>query len=331
MSSSAVLKTVEVSGIEMLRERLPSGNLDNIQLEAGPFSGGFAFIETEAGAFGGGRFSKAFRSRGDTPADTIILGTILKQSLSTRYWGQSAQCGDVVVIRSKNGEYDFHSASAIEYSWTSIKLRDLDPLLSVVDPEIGERIASTGLLTQDLITRGNICRFFKTVMKRVRFGGGNDRTSEHLARDIFLECVSLLNSAVPAPNRAHLVYDSILVRRAEALASDPDGNIGCVTDLCLALNVSRRTLERTFHRILGKAPKEYLRQLKLCMAREDLVRGECSVTEVAVRHGFLELGRFAQSYRRLFGELPSETAAIRRRYGLSPSRGDVRNSTAVLP
>jgi len=31
------------------------------------------------------------------------------------------------------------------------------------------------------------------------------------------------------------------------------------------------------------------------------------VKEIAIEHGFVELGRFAGDYRRMFGELPSET------------------------
>jgi AraC-like DNA-binding protein len=32
-----------------------------------------------------------------------------------------------------------------------------------------------------------------------------------------------------------------------------------------------------------------------------------SVTEVALDHGFLHLGRFSEAYRKRFGELPSQT------------------------
>jgi AraC-like DNA-binding protein len=32
-----------------------------------------------------------------------------------------------------------------------------------------------------------------------------------------------------------------------------------------------------------------------------------SVTELALDYGFLHLGRFSESYRQQFGELPSET------------------------
>jgi AraC-like DNA-binding protein len=38
-----------------------------------------------------------------------------------------------------------------------------------------------------------------------------------------------------------------------------------------------------------------------------LMGGPATIKEIAIEHGFVELGRFAGEYRRLFGELPSQT------------------------
>lgn len=74
--------------------------------------------------------------------------------------------------------------------------------------------------------------------------------------------------------------------------------------------MSVRSLYALFERQLGITPKQYIRQRKLecihaCLSDPDcLVR---SLTELALDHGFLHLGRFSESYRRQFGELPSNT------------------------
>jgi len=81
-----------------------------------------------------------------------------------------------------------------------------------------------------------------------------------------------------------------------------------VTDMCRAAGVSPRTLARAFHAVHGVPPFHYLCALRLAQARQVLLSGdEETVTEVAMRFGFRELGRFAALYRKRFGESPSVT------------------------
>jgi transcriptional regulator GlxA family with amidase domain len=54
----------------------------------------------------------------------------------------------------------------------------------------------------------------------------------------------------------------------------------------------------------------YLRQLRLHRVHTELAANSpdsATVTMVARRWGFMHLGRFANQYRQLFGEPPSET------------------------
>jgi AraC family ethanolamine operon transcriptional activator len=48
-------------------------------------------------------------------------------------------------------------------------------------------------------------------------------------------------------------------------------------------------------------------------ALKDSAPGKVTVAEVALQQGFVELGRFSQYYRALFGEYPSETLGLRGR------------------
>lgn len=83
-----------------------------------------------------------------------------------------------------------------------------------------------------------------------------------------------------------------------------------VEDLCRALKVSRRTLQYSFQEILQLNPVSYLRAMRLNGVRRMLKSTgpqRQSVQDIAARWGFWHLSHFANDYRRMFGELPSET------------------------
>lgn len=86
-------------------------------------------------------------------------------------------------------------------------------------------------------------------------------------------------------------------------------------DLQQALRVPMRTLHNAFVAVHGMSVHRYLRLRRLHLARAALRAGNGSPAQVkiaALTHGFWHLGRFAQDYRALFGELPSETCVAGR-------------------
>lgn len=94
----------------------------------------------------------------------------------------------------------------------------------------------------------------------------------------------------------------------EYMRAHPDLPI-TVETLALHTGVSGRTLHEGFRRFLGVSPIRYLRDLRMERARADLLDpGQPrSVTSIAMRWGFFQLGRFASDYRRRFGEHPHES------------------------
>jgi AraC family ethanolamine operon transcriptional activator len=84
-----------------------------------------------------------------------------------------------------------------------------------------------------------------------------------------------------------------------------------VSDLCLQLGCSRRSLQYAFESIYGQNPMAYLRTLRLAAARRQLTSGAPGVLvqDVAAAVGFSHLPRFAQAYAQMFGERPSESLA----------------------
>jgi transcriptional regulator GlxA family with amidase domain len=80
--------------------------------------------------------------------------------------------------------------------------------------------------------------------------------------------------------------------------------------LCAAIGVPERTLRMCCAEFLGMGPTRYLLLRRLNMARSALRRANpanASVAEIARAYQFHEPGRFAVTYRTVFGEKPSTT------------------------
>ncbi len=107
-----------------------------------------------------------------------------------------------------------------------------------------------------------------------------------------------------------------IIRCSKDLLEESDGEPVLVSELAAAVGVSERTLRRAFNYYFGIGPARYLQLRQLNQVRSALRSAEpeaVSVRDVLLRYGVWEFGRFASRYRRLFGELPSETLRRRRR------------------
>ncbi|WP_432849373.1 AraC family transcriptional regulator [Amycolatopsis sp. CA-161197] len=71
--------------------------------------------------------------------------------------------------------------------------------------------------------------------------------------------------------------------------------------------VSGRRVQQGFQEHLGITPMAYLRRVRLERARQDLRENAGSVSDVANRWGFSNLGRFSRAYREQFGKTRSAT------------------------
>jgi AraC-like DNA-binding protein len=116
---------------------------------------------------------------------------------------------------------------------------------------------------------------------------------------------------------------SSAARKAYGFLRDYADQVPSIRDVCAVAGASYSTLERGFREIYGIGPKALMTAMRLSGARRALLHPSQStrVTDVALRWGFVEFGRFSVQYRRRYGELPSET--------LRRARGD--SFAAITP
>jgi AraC-like DNA-binding protein len=108
---------------------------------------------------------------------------------------------------------------------------------------------------------------------------------------------------------AKAASDGASRRAEELLAALPERPVS-LGEVAKEVGSSTRSLRRAFQRRRGMGPMAFQRRSRFEAARRDLFladHGEASVTEVAHRYRFAHLGRFAVTYRALFGESPSDT------------------------
>jgi AraC-like DNA-binding protein len=100
-----------------------------------------------------------------------------------------------------------------------------------------------------------------------------------------------------------------VVRRAERLIRENAEAPLTVVEMADELGVGVRTLQAAFRTWRSTTPMAFLREIRLQRVRDELDRGDSSisVTAVATRAGFAHLGRFSAIYHRAFGESPSTT------------------------
>ena len=132
-----------------------------------------------------------------------------------------------------------------------------------------------------------------------------------LSQEIFWNLTNVIESLQSAisPPPVPLSRRQVISQARDYLEEHIDEPV-TITDLCLTLNVSRRTLQYSFKDLLDINPIRYFKVIRLNNARRDLRArnvDETTVGDIAAKWGFWHFSRFSSEYCQMFGELPSVT------------------------
>jgi AraC-like DNA-binding protein len=208
-----------------------------------------------------------------------------------------------------------HQRSSGECLWGLISL-SADQLESCSKALTGRPIASPQASRILVPSRGEASRFhglFEQACHLVETGQRLIESPE-VARAIEQEMLYAITHCLSADEvdenpRTRHQHAATMVRFEETLSKRIDQKIN-MPMLCAEIGVAERTLRMCCSEFLGVSPTRYLLLQRLNKARSALRRADpsmASVAEVARNHQFLELGRFAVTYRATFGESPSAT------------------------
>jgi len=125
----------------------------------------------------------------------------------------------------------------------------------------------------------------------------------------------------PICPRGRRAYYLMLQRAENFMRANMRRDI-CMEEICEAAGGSERALRYAFEHLLGTSPKRYLSMLRLCAACHGLSMADSSrrsVKAIALSCGLWDLSRFAENYRRVFGELPRDTLMRSPPLGATPT------------
>ena len=242
----------------------------------------------------------------------VFVSFPASEGLPLTYGGLGLQFGDVV-FHSRGERMHQRTDGESQWGLMSLPPEQLAACgkaltgLKLTSPSAGRALRpSWGAAVRLLRLHSKACRLAETRHKLI----ANPEVARALEQELLHALVNCLTADDANGNlktRRH--HADIMVRLEDALAvhSGPQLNMPA---LCAAIGVPERTLRVCCTEFLGMSPTRYLLLRRLNMVRSALRRADpvtASVAEIARSCQFLEPGRFAVTYRTIFGETPSST------------------------
>jgi AraC-like DNA-binding protein len=309
------VEVVPINSPDDLREISRGSDVDIVQLKPGKLQGSIKHFAIGSLGISLGQFNSGVRVRGALDEERVVLGTILDSAGRTTQWWKDIVPGDIGIFPAGT-EIDVIHGGGAAYLLVSIGLPELASMLrgeeDLADPAVWntKRVCYTNVMIGAEIRQ----RLMRTISSiEHTFSVPSDQAADFLQRSIIESFVVGVMSTLKQPSTRSYT-GARLVSEAEDYVDAAEGRPVHISELCSALNVSRRSLHRAFADALGIGPVAYLRSRRLSAIQSALRRCDpatVSIGELAFEYGFPESGRFAAYYRAHFGETPSETVRSR--------------------
>lgn len=227
-----------------------------------------------------------------------------------------ADNADTLFFMPGNSEFDIYVPAGVQTTYVSFRQDEFISSARALDPAQWEHTLSQPLSihTRQQASFNHLAQqFFKASETLAAHGESVDASVMHsiLLQNILQLAVSpAANPSVPPSLDRARAFHTCRAARAfveERLAAD---NVPTIVDICMQVGVSERTLQYAFRTYVYMSPLAYLRMCRLNRVRKTLLASDpqtTTVTAVAMRYGFLHLGRFSLDYKRAFNEPPSAT------------------------
>jgi AraC family transcriptional regulator, ethanolamine operon transcriptional activator len=291
--------------------RLLSGwNQDYCQVSRGAFAGTLQTATIDGAFVFRESANRSLLQHGLLEEGAIGIAIPVRLAGRAKFCGHDCHAGQVYVYSGRDG---FEFCSPADHAVVGIAFAP--EALATIRRQAGNGfpaawIARAGAHDVDPTVLGKVRTFALGLLEAAEAAPmllENGHASAALGDAIVANLLELFSASAP-PDTAHAapqVRVKLVERAREHVRANAHEPVS-VASLCAELGVSRRTLQYCFQDVLGVGPNTYMRAVRLNGAHEAMCTAP-SVTDAAYDWGFWHLGQFAADYRKMFGELPSQT------------------------
>lgn len=316
MGERLSVSSADLDGFEGLHEAVRGSHVDVMQLRRGRLRGTLSHVSIGDFSLSVGSFNLGVRTQRTSSDEKLIVGMLLSAEDRVTHFAFDMSPADVLVIPPAV-EHDgiFHGAS----SYAALRF-DLDEVVTMFAGEARLSDPATWcernrFRADPAIAAMTAGRLPQIVSRLTQHKDALNQASADFWKRAIIDCITAtIVQSLPPDDLGTLPSALRLVHNVEDYLAAADARPVHVSEICTAFRVSRRGLHRAFHDVFGIGPVTFLRHKRLCAihsALKESAPGKTTIAEVAIQQGFLELGRFSQYYRGLFGEYPSETLGLR--------------------
>lgn len=264
------------------------------------------------------------------------VGSVVSFGVPVVNGGAGLYCGvplddGAVSYLPGGGEFEIFCRGAMDIVSATVSERLLQGFASADSPQLAEKLFSQPLIRHRPQQAARLRRALTEIVRAVE--RQPDLLRIEASRKAMRDCVlamaveTLDLGARKLTWSLHPSAKAWIVRSVREYALDHPQDPLNIADLCQLFRVSRRSLQYAFEDLTGMGAAQFLRNVRLNAVRRAIRRlakdSSESIANIAARWGFWHLPRFAEYYRGLFGELPSETR--QRDYGcnlIQPTAND---------
>lgn len=256
-------------------------------------------------------FAAPLKAVGFSPAGMLAISLPECTGDRTRYWGDGVKPGILPLANEDciDAVFDAGQTHGMLLVSRALLQEGLgEETYARLCHAAGQRFLSAPLavVREFSVWLGDLLRSTRQHSESLRYAAPIQVIEQELLYRMAKLADSCISDCSQGPNRSR----RRAVRHAAQLLHHDDTNGIPLQNLWQSANVSRRTLEYAFQQHLGISPLQYMRLRRLHAVRRELVFGQrdsMTVTDIAHRSGFIDLGRFARAYYLRFGEKPSQT------------------------